>query len=61
MLLTLRMHGEIEADTFARKDSEFRNLSKRLKLRLDGQEQQKTEIGDTTMKVLEISQYLKDK
>jgi site-specific DNA recombinase len=60
-LLNLRMHGEIEADTFARKDSELRNLSKRLKLRLDGQEQQKTEIGDTAMKVLELSQHLKEK
>ena len=61
MLLTLRMHGEIEADTFARKDSELRSLSKRLKLRLDGQEQQKTEIGDLAMKVLELSQCLKEK
>ena len=61
MLLTLRMHSEIEADTFARKDSELRSLSNRLKLRLDGQEQQKTEIGDTAMKVLELSQHLKEK
>ena len=60
-LLNLRMHGEIEADTYARKDGELRNLMKRLKLRLDGQEQQKTEIGDLAMKVLELSQYLKEK
>ncbi len=60
-LLTLRMHGEIEADTYSRKDGELRNLMKRLKLRLDSQEQQKTEIGDTAMKVLELSQCLKEK
>ncbi len=60
-LLTLRVHGEIEADTFARKDGELRSLSKRLNLRLEGQQQQKTEIGDTAMKVLELSQHLKEK
>jgi hypothetical protein len=60
-LLTLRMHGEIEADTFARKDGELRNMAKRLRLRLEGQEQQKTEIGDIAMKVLELSQRLKEK
>ncbi len=32
-----------------------------LKARQDGQEQQKTEIGDTAMKVLELSQCLKSK
>ncbi len=60
-LLNLRMHGEIEADTYARKDGELRNLSKRLNLRLEGQQQQKTEIGDLAMKVLELSQCLKEK
>jgi hypothetical protein len=60
-LLTLRMHGEIEADTFARKDGELRNMAKRLRLQLEGQEQQKTEIGDIAMKVLELSQHLKEK
>ena len=57
-LLTLRMHGEIESETYARKDGELRNRLKRLKMRLDGQEQQKTEIGDTAMKVFELSQHL---
>lgn len=60
-LLTLRMHGEIESDTYAQKDGELRNLLKRLTLQMEGQAQQKTEIGDTAMKVLELSQRLKTK
>ena len=60
-LLSLRMHGEIEADTYARKDAELRNLWKRLNLQQEGQQQQKTEIGDVAMKVLELSQRLKEK
>ncbi|MDR0361752.1 MAG: hypothetical protein LBJ46_03560 [Planctomycetota bacterium] len=60
-LLTLRMHGEIESETYARKDGDLRRLLQRLKLRLDGQEQQKTEIGDIALKVLELSQHLREK
>ena len=60
-LLTLRMHGEIESETFTRKDGELRNLAKRLTVRLEGQQQQKTEIGDIALKTLELSQRLKDK
>jgi len=60
-LLTLRMHGEIEPDTYARKDGELRSLSKRLQIRLEGQSQQKTEIGETALRVLELSQHLKEK
>ena len=60
-LLTLRMHGEIESETYARKDGELRNLLKRLALHQEGQAQQKTEIGDVAMKVLELSQRLKEK
>ncbi|MDR1622871.1 MAG: hypothetical protein LBS00_10905 [Synergistaceae bacterium] len=61
VLLTLRLHGEIEADTYARKDGELRNLMKRLQLQQEGQARQKTEIGDVAMKVLELSQRLKEK
>ncbi len=60
-LLTLRMHGEIEADTFSRKDSELRGLIRRLELQREGQGQQKTEIGEIALKVLELSQQLKEK
>jgi len=60
-LLTLRMYREIEADTYAKKDGELRKRLVSLKARQDGQEQQKTEIGDTAMKVLELSQSLKNK
>jgi hypothetical protein len=52
---------ENRGDTYSRKDGELRNLSKRLNLRLEGQQQQKTEIGDLAMKVLELSQCLKEK
>ena len=55
------LHGGIESDTYAQKDGELRNRLKRLKMRLDGQVQQKTEIGDTAMKVFELSQDLKNK
>lgn len=57
-LLTLRMHGEIESDTYARKDEKFRNLLKRPAFHQKGQAQQKTEIGDAAMKVLELSQRI---
>ena len=60
-LLTLRMHREIEADTYAKKGGELQKLMTSLKARQDGQEQQKTEIGDTAMKVFELSQCLKSK
>lgn len=61
LLLTLRMHREIEADTYAKKDQELRKQLVSLKARQDGQEQQKTEIGDIAIKVLELSQCLKNK
>lgn len=60
-LLTLRMHGEIEADTFAQKDTELRDMRKRLQLQLEGQDRQKSEIGELALKVLELSQTIKDK
>ncbi len=61
LLLSLRMHREIEADTYTKKDQELRKKLARLKVHQDGQEQQKTEIGDIAMKVLELSQHLKTK
>ncbi len=60
-LLTLRMHREIEPDTYARKDNELQKSLARLRTRLEGQAHQKTEIGDTAMKVLELSQSLRSK
>ena len=60
-LLTLQMHREIEADTYSKKDGELRRLMLILKARQDRREQQKTEIGDTAMKMLELSQSLKSK
>lgn len=58
-LLTLQTHGEIESEAYARKNGELQNRLRRLKLRLDSQEQQKTEIFGTPLKVLEYCNDLK--
>ena len=47
------------ANTYTKKDGELRKRLVSLKARQDGQEQQKTEIGDTAMKVLELHNSLK--
>ena len=60
-LLTLRMHDEITADTYAAKDTQLRDKLSRLTLQLEGQGLQKSEIGELALKVFELSQTLTDK
>lgn len=46
-------------DNYAKKDGELRGLAKRLALRLEGQQQRKTEMGDTAIKCLNSHNALK--
>lgn len=61
MLLKLRMHHEIDADTYADKDMELRDKRSRLTLQYEGAGRQKSEITDLAIKVFELSQTLEDK
>lgn len=60
-LLDMMLKGHIEAEMYKRKDKELLLLANHLKVRLEGQEWNQSEIGDTAIKLLELSQTLKSK
>ncbi|MCD8140366.1 MAG: recombinase family protein [Planctomycetaceae bacterium] len=60
-LLDMMLKGHIEADMYKRKDKELLSLITHLQIILDGRTRAQTEIGDTAMKLLELSQTLKSK
>ena len=60
-LLDLRLLDEIEADTFASKQSELRSKETRLQTKLEGLGRQQSERADVAVKVFELSQALSEK
>ena len=60
-LLDMMLKGHIEADMYKRKDKELLSLINHLQIILDGRSREQAEIGDTAMKLLELSQTLKNK
>jgi hypothetical protein len=60
-LLDMMLKGHIEADMYKRKDKELLSLITHLQVILDGRNLQQAEIGETAMKLLELSQTLKGK
>jgi site-specific DNA recombinase len=60
-LLNLRLLGEIEADTFARKNTEFRDRIANLTLQLEAASRSRDELADLALKVFELSQALADR
>ena len=60
-LLDLRLLDEIEADTFAAKQSELRSQETRLLTKLEGCGRQQSERGELAVKVFELSQALGSK
>ena len=61
VLLTLRMHDEISAGTYADKDAELRDRMGLLSVVTDGRDREKSEIAELALKVFELSQALLDK
>jgi site-specific DNA recombinase len=59
-LLNLRLLGEIEADTFARKNTEFRDRIANLTVKLEAAARSRDELTDVALKVFELSQALAD-
>jgi site-specific DNA recombinase len=60
-LLNLRLLGEIEADTFARKNTEFRDRIANLTVKLEAAARSRDELTDVALKVFELSQALADR
>ena len=60
-LLNLRLLGEIEADTFARKNTEFRDRIANLNLQLEAASRSRDELAELALKVFELSQALADR
>ncbi len=60
-LLNLRLLGEIEADTFARKNTELRDRIANQTLQLEAATRSRDELADVAAKVFELSQALKDR
>ena len=60
-LLNLRLLGEIEADTFARKNTELRDRIANLTLQLEATARSRDELADVALKVFELSQALADR
>lgn len=60
-LLNLRLLGEIETETFAKKDAELRDKIAEVQLQIEGSDRQRSENGETAVKVFELSQCLADK
>ena len=60
-LLNLRLHEEIESDTFAKKQTELRDKEANLKLGIDVQDRSDDEVSDLAIKVFELSQSLADR
>jgi site-specific DNA recombinase len=60
-LLNLRLLDEIDADTFAGKQTELRDRTARLKLQLDALDRNHDENADIAVKAFELSQNLREK
>ena len=60
-LLNLRLLGEIEADTFTAKKTEFRDREARLNLQIEACGRGTHENSDLAMKAFELSQTLRSK
>ena len=56
--MNLRLLGEIEADTFGRKNTELRDRIATLTLQLEASHRQRDEYADIAQKVFELSQSL---
>ena len=57
-LLNLRLHEEIDSETFTRKSAELRDQEDGLRLRLEAASRGRHEQADLTIKVFELSQSL---
>ena len=55
----MMLKGNLEAEMYKRKDQELGSLVSHLKVRLEGQDRNQSEIGDMAMKLLGLSQTLK--
>ncbi len=60
-LLNLRLHEEVDADTFAAKQTELRDRIARLKLQIDASDRTHDENADIAIKAFELSQNLRAK
>jgi DNA invertase Pin-like site-specific DNA recombinase len=60
-LLNLRLHEEVDADTFATKQTELRDRVARLKLQIDASDRTHDENADIAIKAFELSQNLRAK
>ena len=60
-LVDLRVDGEIDAETFARKQVELRDRLAALKLQMDAEDRSNDEMADLVSKVFELSQTLREK
>jgi len=60
-LLNLRLLEEIEAETYAAKDTELRDRAAQTKLQIDALERNHDENSDIALKAFELSQSLTDK
>lgn len=59
-LVNLRLYEEIDADTFAKKQTELRDRESALKLNMDALDRSHHEIADLAVKAFELSQTLRD-
>lgn len=60
-VVNLRIDGELEADVFAKKQTELRDRLASLKLQLDAIDRSNDEMADLVSKVFELSQTLREK
>ena len=60
-LLNLRLHEEIEQDTFAAKNTELRDRIAQVTLQVEACDRSSSERADVAVKAFELSQTLKDK
>ena len=60
-LLNLRLMDEIDEQTFAAKNTEFRDRIAQLTMQLDTDDRSRAEHGELALKVFELSQTLKEK
>jgi site-specific DNA recombinase len=60
-LLNLRLHEEIEKETYAAKGTELRDRAARLSLQIETHDRGRAELGEIAIKAFELSQTLKDK
>lgn len=60
-LLNLRLHEEIEQETFASKNTELRDRISQISIQLEACDRSRSERADISVKVFELSQVLQDK